>query len=216
MAAPVGNVTPARLAGILAITVLGSAIVLIGLVVMNRISHTPEADDVGPVVDFEVPPPPPPPPPQRREPPQRQQRRSNQPNLAPLPDLGSNLSGIQVELPGVSAQGFDSVADSLLGDLDDVALTEDSVDDPPSFRNRVVPEYPERARQREIEGRVLVSVLVGVDGRVKAAQILESNPPGVFDDVVLAAVNQSSFAPASYRGSPVEAWVNIPFPFRLN
>lgn len=212
----VGRITLLRVLGILAITALGSGTVLTGLVVMNRISHTPEADDVGPVVDFTVPPPPPPPPPpERREPPQRT-RRTTQPALAPPPDLGANLSGIAVELPGVETQTVDTVAESLLGDLDEVALTEDAVDDPPSFRNRVVPEYPERARQREIEGNVLVSALIGTDGRVKASQILEANPPGVFDDAVLAALNQSSFTPASYRGNAVEAWVNIPFPFRLN
>jgi protein TonB len=216
MARRVGTLSLPALLGVAWITVVGTLVVLTGLVVMNRISHTPESDDVGPVVDFTVPPPPPPPPPQRREPPPRQQRRSTQPNLAPLPDLGSNLSGIQVDLAGVDMQGVSSVADSLLGDLDNVALTEDSVDDPPAFRDRVVPEYPERARQREIEGRVLVSVLVGTDGRAKSTQILESTPPGVFDEAVLAAVGRSSFVPASYQGNPVEAWVNIPFPFRLN
>jgi len=212
----VGRPTLLRAVGILAITALGSGMVLAGLVVMNRISHTPESDDVGPVVDFTVPPPPPPPPPpERSEPPQRT-RRSTQPALAPPPDLGANLSGIAVELPGIETQTVDTVAESLLGDLDDVALTEDAVDTPPSFRNRVVPEYPERARQREIEGQVLVSALIGTDGRVQSSQILESNPPGIFEDAVMAALSQSTFEPASYRGNPVEAWVNIPFPFRLN
>jgi protein TonB len=216
MTSVLGRLTIPRALGILAITVAGSAIVLSGLVVMNRISHTPEADDVGPVIDFTVPPPPPPPlPPERSEPPRRV-RRTTQPSLAPPPDIGSNLSGIAVALPGIETQGVDTVSESLLGDLDDVALTEDAVDEPPSFRNRVVPEYPERARQREIEGAVLITVLVGTDGRVQSTQILESNPPGIFDDAVIAAVTQSTFEPAMYRGNPVEAWVNIPFPFRLN
>jgi protein TonB len=183
---------------------------------MNRISHTPESDDVGPVVDFTVPPPPPPPPPQRREPPPRQQRRSTQPNLAPLPDLGSNLSGIQVDLAGVDMQGVSSVADSLLGDLDNVALTEDSVDDPPAFRDRVVPEYPERARQREIEGRVLVSVLVGNRRTGKVDPDSREHPRGGFRRGGPRRCRALVFVPASYQGNPVEAWVNIPFPFRLN
>jgi protein TonB len=107
------------------------------------------------------------------------------------------------------------VADSLLGDLDNVALTEDAVDQPPEIRTRIPPEYPERAQQREIEGRVVVAVLVGVDGQVQQLQINESTPPGVFDDAVLAAVRQWTFEPAQYQGNPVETWVNIPIPFSL-
>lgn len=212
----VGQLTTKRLLGMVGITVLGSAMVFFGLVIMNRIGHVPEDNSVGPAVDFTVPPPPPPPPVQRKEPPPREVRRTNRPAPAPPPDLGSSLSGIQVELPGYETRGINTVAESLLGDLDNVALTEDAVDEPPSFRSRVVPEYPERARQREIEGKVLVSALVGVDGRVQSIQILESNPPGVFDETVVAALNQSIFEPAQYKGNPVETWVNIPFPFRLN
>lgn len=216
MARQVRRLTPLRAVGMLALSVLGTAVVLYGLVVMNRISHAPEADDIGPAVDFTVPPPPPPPPPERREPPPRPPQRTQTQPLAPLPDLGGNLSGIAVSLPEFQAGGVQSVSESLLGDLDNVALTEDAVDTPPAFRNRIVPEYPERARQREIEGSVVVSVLVGVDGSVQSMQVLEANPPGIFEESVMAALRQSSFEPAQYRGNPVETWVNIPFPFRLN
>lgn len=216
MAHQVGRLNGKRLILMTGITFLGTLMVLSGLVVMNRISHTPEDKGIGPVVDFTVPPPPPPPPSRRQEPPQREPRRTNRPAPAPPPDLGSSLSGIQVELPGFEARGVTTVADSLLGDLDNVALTEDAVDEPPAYRSRVVPEYPERARQREIEGEVLVSALIGIDGRVQSIQILESNPPGIFDEAVVASLQQSVFEPARYRGNPVETWVNIPFPFRLN
>jgi protein TonB len=136
--------------------------------------------------------------------------------LAPLPDVGGSLSGIQVDVPGFEGAGVDQVAESLLGDLDNVALTEDAVDNPPQFRNRVAPEYPERARQRELEGRVLVTALIGVDGRVQQMQVLEANPPGVFNDAVLAALGGSTFDPATYQGNPVETWITVAYPFRLN
>ena len=216
MAHSLRTLTPGRVVGIVLAGMVGTAIVLYGLVVMNRVSHAPEAEDVGPLVDFAVPPPPPPPPPQRRETPPRPPRRTQTPALAPLPDLGSNLSGIAVDLPEFQAGGVDTVSESLLGDLDNVALTEDAVDQPPAFRTRIIPDYPERARQREIEGSVTVSVLVGVDGRIRTMQVLEAVPPGVFEESVLAALRQSTFEPAQYRGDPVETWVNIPFPFRLN
>ena len=199
-----------------AITVAGAVILVVGLIVMNRISNAPEESDTGPAVSFTVPPPPPPQPQQRPEPQQRQVRRSNQPALAPLPNLGANLSGIEVSLPEFQAEARVGVAEELLGNLDDVALTEDAVDEPPAFRNRVAAEYPQRARQREIEGRVLVSALIGIDGRVKSVQVLESQPAGVFDDTAIAALQASTFEPASYRGNPVETWVEIPYSFSLN
>ncbi len=212
----VGKVTFGDALKIALITVLGSGIVFFGMVLMNQASNEPEAKDVGPTVSFEVPPPPKTTEkkPQKKE--QRRQPRTDQPALAPLPDLGSNLSGIAVAMPDFEAQGVSSVAESLLGNLDNVALTENAVDNPPSPRSRVVPVYPERAKQRNIEGKVLISVLVGADGQVKTMKILEANPPGVFENAVKTAVQQWTFEPATYKGNPTQTWVNIPFPFNLN
>lgn len=212
----VGTLTPFRVIRMLFIAVVGTGAVFLVMILMNQAAHEPEAKDVGPTVSFQVPPPRPAP---EQKPPERERRpttRTDQPALAPLPDLGSSLSGIAVALPDFQVEGVSNVSESLLGDLDDVALTEDAVDTPPSPRNRVIPVYPERAKQRDLEGNVLVSVLVGVDGQVKSVKILEANPPGVFDEAVATAVRQWTFGPATYRGNPVESWVNIPFPFSLN
>lgn len=216
MARNPGRLSVGRVLLIAGITGAGALVLVAGLIVMNRTTHEPEEDEVGPAVSFTVPPPPEPQPRERQRPQSRQLRRSNQPTLAPLPNLGASLSGLEVSLPQFQAEASVEVNESVLGDVDDVALTEDTVDQPPAYRSRSVPEYPQRARQREIEGRVLVSALIGVDGRVKAVQILESTPPGVFDDAVKAALQSSTFDPATYKGNPVETWVEIPFPFRLN
>lgn len=210
------KIKPLQILGALLIAAVGASVVFLGLVVMNRIAHTPEAEDVGPSVSFEVPPPPPPPPQDRPEPPPRRSRPRTEPVAAPLPNLGSNLSGISVALPDFEAGTIDTVSEDLLGDLDDVALTDDAVDEQPSFQTRVPAEYPERARQREIEGSVVVSALIGVDGRVQQTQILESVPPGIFDQAALGALNASTFEPGSYRGEPVEVWVEVPYNFSLN
>lgn len=210
------RLTGPRVLAMIGITAAGALVLVAGLIAMNRISHAPDEDEIGPAVSFTVPPPPQPQPRERPEPQRRQLRPSNQPALAPLPNLGASLSGIQVSLPEFQAQTSMNVNESVLGDLDDVALTEDVVDEAPAFRTRVAAEYPQRARQREIEGRVLVSALIGVDGRVQAVQILESNPPGIFDDAVKAALQASTFDPATYRGNPVETWVEIPYSFALN
>lgn len=209
------RVGPLRALGIIGITVLGCGLVLGGLVVMNQFASGPEESDTTNVVNFSVPPPPPDPPPKREEPQERQPRRTNRPALAPAPNLGTSLSGIQVGLPEFQVAGVAEVSESLLGDLEDVALTEEAVDEPPVIQSRPL-TYPERAKQRSLEGRVVISALVGTDGRVKEMQILEANPPGVFDQTVRSAVPNWTFRPARYNGEPVETWVTIPIPFSLN
>lgn len=201
---------------LLAIGILGTAIVVVGLVVMNSIVQGPDEESGQTAVSFEVPPPPEQPPRERQEPRRRQPRRSNRPALAPPPDLGSSLSGIQVSLPEFEAQGVRDISESLLGDLEDVALTENTVDQKPVAQNAPPPPYPERAKQREIEGQVRVSVLVGANGEVRRLKVLEASPPGVFEEAVRNTVSNWTFRPATYNGEPVETWVTIPIPFRLN
>ncbi len=212
----VGKLTVKGILRVFLITLIGSGIVFISMALMNRGSLDPESEDIGPTVSFEVPPPPKTQKKTQKREEKRREVNTEQPALAPLPDLGSNLSGIAVAMPGFEAKGVSDVSESLLGNLEDVALTENAVDTPPSPRNRVMPIYPERAKQREIEGKVVISVLVGADGQVKNMKIIESNPPGMFETAVKNAISQWTFVPASYKGNPTRTWVNIPFPFNLN
>ncbi|MFW5827602.1 MAG: energy transducer TonB, partial [Alkalispirochaeta sp.] len=166
-------------------------------------------------IDFTVPAPeevePPDPPERERE----MSRSRDRAPVAPAPSLGGNLSGIAVDVPGFEVEGLSDVRESLLGDLDDVALTEDAVDTKPIPQSRPL-EYPDRARQRRIEGRVVVSALIDADGNVRDVKILEADPPNVFDEAVLNSVPNWTFEPAKYRGEPVQTWAQIPIPFRLN
>ena len=45
----------------------------------------------------------------------------------------------------------------------------------PSLKSMPAPEYPQAARDAKIEGRVLVRALVGVDGRVEEAFLLDGD-----------------------------------------
>lgn len=205
-----------QILSLVGIASLGVGIVVTGLVVMNSVIQSSDNQGQDDSVSFNVEPPPPDPPPDQPEPQQQPQRQRNRPSLAPPPDLGSNLSGIQVALPEFQAQGVESVSESLLGELEDVALTEETVDEPPVKRNAPTPPYPERAKQREIQGEVRVSLLVGANGNVQRLKILEANPPGVFDEAVQETVGKWTFRPARYNGEPVETWVTIRIPFQLN
>jgi len=79
---------------------------------------------------------------------------------------------------------------------------------------RVTPEYPQIARAAGMEGKVVVRMLVGVDGRVRRAEIETSS--ALFDEAALAAARKWTFTPAETDGKPVMVWVRVPFDFRLH
>lgn len=200
---------------ILIIWFIGIALVFVGVPLLNRFEVVREKTESGAIVDFTVPASPPQPEKRERPPEQKRIIKSDQPALAPLPNVGGSLSGIVVEMPEYTPGGVTEVSESILGDLDkDIVMTEDSVDKKPVVRTRSL-EYPERAKQRDIEGKVVVSVLIGTDGRVKNMKILESNPPGVFDEAVLRSVPRWTFDPAQYKNRSVKVWATIPIDFSL-
>lgn len=88
------------------------------------------------------------------------------------------------------------------------------VEELPEAITKVMPEYPDLARQSSMEGTVVVQALVGKDGRVKATKIAKSNP--VFDQSAEKAVKQYVFKPALSNNKPVAVWVAVPIRFVLN
>jgi protein TonB len=79
----------------------------------------------------------------------------------------------------------------------------------------VRPEYPPRCIRREIEGRVLVGVLVGEDGRPQEVAIRQSSGDSSLDESALQAVMRWRFEAAMRNGVPVRAWAIAPVEFKL-
>ena len=90
------------------------------------------------------------------------------------------------------------------------------LDQAPRAIVRTEPEYPFRARQRGIEGFVEVKLLVKADGSIGSVQILESDPPDLFDSAALKAVPQWRFEPGRLDGKPVASWVRTRVVFTFN
>jgi protein TonB len=89
-----------------------------------------------------------------------------------------------------------------------------AVDEEPVRINIDPPVYPEMARSANVEGTVLVRVLVGVDGKVKNALLLEGHQMLV--ESALACARTAVFRPALIQHRPVEVWVVMPVIFKLN
>ncbi|MEL6345328.1 MAG: energy transducer TonB [Myxococcota bacterium] len=184
------------------------------IITMNNAELRKDDGDSQEQVTFEVAPPP-----KKKPPPKRKQRRKVQRKSAakppPVPIVGANLSGLSFGIESLEG-GLGDDASSLLGDVSDAVMTADTVDELPRPVRQVKPEIPSRVRQKGIEGSVVVSLLIGVNGQVQNAKIVESRPPGVFDESVLNAVKQWTFQPAMYQGEPVSLRVDYPFKFKFN
>lgn len=160
----------------------------------------------------------------KKKPPEQQRvkkrpkpKKRSRPSPAPRPRLGANMTGLGVGLPMFDGGDLGGDADGLLGTQEvarDMVMTQDAVDEPPRPRERTQIKIPERVRARGITGRIVARVLIGAEGRVEKIKIVESQPPGVFDEAVKEALSEWVFSAATYKGSPVSMWVNLPFEFR--
>ncbi len=90
------------------------------------------------------------------------------------------------------------------------------VDQPPSVMNHQRPAYPYMARRRGVQGVVRVRFLVDREGRVRNLEILEADPPGVFEDAVREAIPAWRFRPGRQDGRTVETLVELPIRFELD
>ena len=78
----------------------------------------------------------------------------------------------------------------------------------------VRPIYPQVAVAGRVEGRVLIEATIGIDGRVKDAQILKSI--ALLDRAALEAVQQWRFTPTLLNGVPVPVIITVTVDFKLH
>lgn len=83
----------------------------------------------------------------------------------------------------------------------------------PEAIHRAAPRYPESAREHGIEGIVWLLALVGKDGTVHDAVVVDG--PKELRNAALAAVWQWTFKPAMANHDPVPVWVGAPVKFSL-
>jgi protein TonB len=82
---------------------------------------------------------------------------------------------------------------------------------------RIEPDYPMRARQRGIEGWVIVQFTITPAGTIKDAVALQGQPPGVFDEAAVKAILRWKYNPKIENGVAVERpGVKVRLDFVLN
>ncbi len=84
---------------------------------------------------------------------------------------------------------------------------------PPERTVFIRPEYPEQAKKDELEGKVILEIIVNSAGDVEGDRVL--TPNSVFDDAALLAVRQWKYKPALKEGKPVKVYLTATVEFKL-
>jgi len=121
---------------------------------------------------------------------------------------GGEPSGVDGGVPGGIAGGTLGGTGNMLVPAEQAAIL-------PVPISKIIPEYPRIARQRGIEGQVILEAIVGTDGRIEPeVMVIQSVPP--FDQATIAALRQWRFRPARGNdGTPVRVSLRVPFRFVL-
>jgi len=85
---------------------------------------------------------------------------------------------------------------------------------PPGLLREVRPDYTEDARRRNLEGEVILEIVVRSDGSVGSLRVLQGLGGGL-DQRAVEAVRQWRFSPARRYGTPVDVLVEVAVEFRL-
>jgi protein TonB len=84
------------------------------------------------------------------------------------------------------------------------------------YRDYFQPAYPSDMRLGEREGRVVVRVLIGTDGRVKDVEQVSAASPSFFEATRKQALAKWRFKPGTKDGVAVEAWHTMAVSFVLD
>lgn len=75
--------------------------------------------------------------------------------------------------------------------------------------------YPAEAKEKGIQGKVIVQAYIDSDGKVKVAEVLQGVNP-LLDKAALDAVREVNFTPGYHEGKAVKTQIIIPIVFKLN
>jgi protein TonB len=152
----------------------------------------------------------------KEEPKASPKRRAKSSTKVRPPVLSAAFGGLAMNIPEFAVADIAGDSRELLDDIaKDMIMTEGTADSKPEATYRTHIEYPDAAHENGIEGYVVMHLLIGRDGSVQMAKVLKSEPEGVFDNSVLADIQDWRFTPATYKGESVAVWVKQKVRFNL-
>ena len=119
-------------------------------------------------------------------------------------DPGTDMAALTQQLESVSSESSEGMGIGAGSDRDVVPLV------------RIEADYPMFARQRGIEGWVVVEFTITAAGTVKDAIVVDSEPGNVFDKAAIASVRKWKYNPKVKDGKAVErAGVKVRIDFEM-
>lgn len=76
-------------------------------------------------------------------------------------------------------------------------------------------QYPTLAKEHKIQGQVIVKIRIDKDGIPTQHKVLNSAHP-LLTEACMQQIYTLRFQPAENNGTPVNAWVTVPFRFQLD
>ena len=76
--------------------------------------------------------------------------------------------------------------------------------------------YPAAAQMNKIQGKVVVRIVVDKNGKATKPSISRSADPDLDREAIRVINKMPNLIPATVNGQPVNAYLNIPFTFKLN
>ena len=96
-----------------------------------------------------------------------------------------------------------------------VPVIVDAVPEPRAARD-FQPPYPPQLLRTGVEGKAVVRVLIGTDGRVKQVAIIAADDPLFGDATERQALRKWRFKPATRDGVAIESWKQMTVRFEIN
>lgn len=84
------------------------------------------------------------------------------------------------------------------------------------YLNNPQPPYPPMSRKMREQGRVILRVLIAVDGTARQVDIKVSSGYKRLDESALNTVRRWRFVPARRGDTPIEMWYDVPINFSLS
>jgi TonB family protein len=85
---------------------------------------------------------------------------------------------------------------------------------PPHATFAPPPEYTEQARKKKIQGTVMLSLTVAVDGTTRDIKVVKGVGYGL-DEKAVETVSRWKFSPALKDGQPIEKEISVEVSFHL-
>ncbi len=140
-------------------------------------------------------------------PPKPLAEHGNSPSAAPVPPRPSKPQAVDV------SDARPSMAIPLVDDP--VFYPAKQLDVQPTALQLIKPAYPDEAAQHNIQGSVLLLLLIDESGRVREASVVEARPEGYFEEAALSAFRAARFRPAERKGRVVKSRALIRVSFEL-